>query len=78
MGSRINSFDIRVACIAPGFFDTKSTHNSLNKFQINHLRKNTPLKRLGKTKELILAIDFIIKNEFFNGKVLSLDGGLEL
>ena len=22
--------------------------------------------------------DFIIKNEFFNGKVLSLDGGLEI
>jgi len=74
----LSSFNIRVACIAPGFFNTKSTHNSLNKFQIQHLKNNTPLKRLGTKKELVLAINFIIKNEFFNGKVLSLDGGLEI
>ena len=30
------------------------------------------------TKELILAINFIIKNKFFNGKILSLDGGLDI
>ena len=74
----LSSFNIRVACIAPGFLNTKSTQNSLNKFQIDHLKKNTPLKRLGATNELMLAINFIIKNEFFNGKVLSLDGGLEI
>lgn len=74
----LSSFNIRVACIAPGFFDTKSTHNSLSKFQIEHLKNSTPVKKLGSTKELIKAIDFIIKNQFFNGKVLSLDGGLEI
>ena len=74
----LSSFNIRVACIAPGFFNTKSTHNSLSKFQIDHLKNATPSKRLGATKELILAINFIIKNKFFNGKILSLDGGLEI
>ena len=74
----LSSFNIRVACIAPGFFNTKSTHSSLSKFHIEHLKTNTPTKRLGKVKELMLAINFIIKNEFFNGKVLSLDGGLEI
>ena len=74
----LSSFNIRVACIAPGFFNTKSTHNVLNKFQIDHLKKTIPLKRLGVVNELMLAINFIIKNEFFNGKVLSLDGGLEI
>tara|TARA_B100001093_G_scaffold384643_1_gene370361 strand:- start:13441 stop:14175 length:735 start_codon:yes stop_codon:yes gene_type:complete len=74
----LSTFNIRVACIAPGFFNTKSTHNSLSKFQIDHLKKNTPLKRLGHTDELIQALSFIINNKFFNGKVLPLDGGLEL
>ena len=74
----LSSFNIRVACIAPGFFNTKSTNRSLSNFQIDHLKKNTPLKRLGSTKELIQAINFIIKNKFFNGKVLPLDGGLEI
>lgn len=74
----LSSFNIRVACIAPGFFNTKSTNRSLSNFQINHLKKNTPLKRLGSTKELVQAINFIIKNKFFNGKILPLDGGLEI
>ena len=74
----LSSFNIRVACIAPGFFNTKSTIRSLSSFQIDHLKKNTPLKRMGSTKELIQAINFVIKNKFFNGKVLSLDGGLEI
>ncbi len=74
----LSSFNIRVACIAPGFLNTKSTRNSLTKFQIDHLKNITPIKRLGTTKELMLAIKFIINNEFFNGKVLSLDGGLEI
>lgn len=74
----LSSFNIRVACIAPGFFNTTSTNNSLNNFQIKHLKKSIPLKRLGRSKELIQAINFVIKNEFFNGKILSLDGGLEI
>ena len=74
----LSSFNIRVVCIAPGFFNTKSTIRSLSSFQIDHLKKNTPLKRMGSTKELIQAINFVIKNKFFNGKVLSLDGGLEI
>ena len=74
----LSGFNIRVACIAPGFFNTKSTRNSLNNFQIDHLKNNTPLKRLGESRELIQAINFVVNNKFFNGKVLSLDGGLEL
>jgi 3-oxoacyl-[acyl-carrier protein] reductase len=72
----LSSFNIRVACIAPGFFNTKSTFESLNDYQISHLIDSTPSKRLGSTKELITAINFIIKNKFYNGKILSLDGGL--
>lgn len=74
----LSTFNIRVTCIAPGFFNTISTYKSLKNSQIEHIKNSTPLKRLGKTSELILAINFIIKNKFFNGKVLSLDGGLEI
>ncbi|WP_440650528.1 SDR family NAD(P)-dependent oxidoreductase [Candidatus Pelagibacter sp. HIMB1495] len=74
----LSNLNIRVACIAPGFLNTRSTYKSLSKFQIDHLKNITPIKRLGNTKELILAIKFIINNKFFNGKVLSLDGGLEI
>jgi len=74
----LSSFNIRVTCIAPGFFKTKSTFDSLNSYQIEHVKKNTPSLRLGKTYEIISALKFIINNKFFNGKVLPLDGGLKL
>ncbi len=74
----LSSFNVRVACIAPGFLKTKSMFNSLSQYQIDHLVKNTPSKRLGTSNELIGALNFIIKNKFFNGKVLPLDGGLSI
>ena len=74
----MKEFDIRVACVAPGFFNTKSTKKSLSKIQIEHIQKFTPLKRLGRTNELIHCIKFRINNKFFNGKTLSIDGGLNI
>ena len=78
MGTRTISFNIGVACISPGFLNTMSTNRALAKVQVEHLKKATPMKRLGSTKELNHAINFVIKNDFFNGKGLSLDSGLEI
>jgi 3-oxoacyl-[acyl-carrier protein] reductase len=74
----LSKFKIRVCCISPGFFNTASTHNSLSKSKIQHVESNTPVGRLGKISELTDAINFIVKNKFFNGKVLKIDGGLEI
>ena len=74
----LSRFNIRVAGISPGFFSTDSTHKSLNKSYIKHLKEITPSKRLGNQSELISGIDFIIKNKFFNGKILEIDGGLKI
>jgi 3-oxoacyl-[acyl-carrier protein] reductase len=38
--------------------------------------RKVPLRRLGKVDEIADGIVSIIKNDFFNGKVLELDGGL--
>lgn len=71
-------FGIRVVSIAPGFFNTKSTHKSLSKNQISNIKSNTPAGRLGKIQELTNAINFVINNKFYNGKVLKIDGGLRI
>ena len=74
----LKSFGIRVACIAPGFFNTESTKRALNRNQLIHLKRVTPSNRLGRPSEIISAIKFLIQNDFFNGKILNLDGGLNL
>lgn len=72
----LSDFNIRVSCIAPGFFNTGSTNYSLSDEHISHVISNTPSKRMGEYEEFISGIKFIIQNKFFNGKILRLDGGL--
>lgn len=74
----LGMFKIRCACIAPGFFDTPSTRESLSENMLSKWQKAVPIARLGELNELLSAVEFIIENEYFNGKVLALDGGLNL
>ena len=74
----LGMFKIRCACIAPGFFDTVSTRESLSEAMLSKWEKSVPLARLGQLQELLSSVKFIIENDYFNGKVLALDGGLTL
>lgn len=74
----LGMFKIRCACIAPGFIDTPSTRASLSEAVLAKWQKSVPLGRLGELEELASVVDFIIANDYFNGKVLALDGGLTI
>lgn len=67
---------IRVAGISPGFFDTPSTKAAVSGGNLEKIIKKIPSQRLGKTDELFHAVKFIIENDYFNGKILEIDGGL--
>jgi 3-oxoacyl-[acyl-carrier protein] reductase len=77
-GQELPLFGIRAAGIAPGFLDTPSTHQSLNESIIKKLKKEIPLRKLGKLEDILKAARFIIENDYFNGRVLELDGGLRM
>lgn len=74
----LGMFKIRCACIAPGFFDTPSTRESLTENMLSKWQKSIAIGRLGQVDELGSAVEFIIGNDYFNGKVLPLDGGLTI
>lgn len=74
----LSMYKIRCACIAPGFFDTPSTAASLNENMRDKWKKQVPLGRFGQLNELAMGVEFLIENEYFNGKILPLDGGLNL
>lgn len=69
---------IRAACVAPGFMDTESTHHVMNPDYLNGIVKSVSLKRMGKAEEVAKSVQFIVENDFFTGKVISIDGGLTL
>jgi 3-oxoacyl-[acyl-carrier protein] reductase len=74
----LGMFKIRCACIAPGFMDTPSTHSSLNEATIDKWKKSVPLGKLGEIDELGKATRYIIESDYFNGRLLALDGGLRI
>lgn len=69
---------IRCNAVAPGFIDTASTQSALNDSIIKHIIGNTPLRRLGDNNEVALAVSSMISNDFINGVVLDVNGGLTI
>lgn len=67
---------IRVIAIAPGFVDTDSAHAATSETALRETIKRVPLRRLGKAEEVAAAVVAAVENDFFNGKVFELDGGL--
>jgi 3-oxoacyl-[acyl-carrier protein] reductase len=69
---------IRCNAVAPGFIDTDSTRGALSDTIIKHIQANTPLRRLGKAVEVAKAVATLIDNDFMNGVVLDVNGGLAI
>jgi len=78
LSKELAPFGIRTNCIAPGFIDTESTRNALGEQKLNQIIQQIPLRRLGETKEIFSAANFLIQNDYINGAILPVDGGLSL
>lgn len=69
--------NIRVVAIAPGFVPTSMTRTIPPLF-LEQIREKTPLKRFGTLAEFTQTIQYVIENDYLNGTVLEVDGGLRL
>ena len=69
---------IRCNAVAPGFIGTDSTHAALSETAVAHVASNTPLRRLGEAQEVAEAVASVITNDFINGVILDVDGGLTI
>lgn len=72
----LSPLGIRVVGVAPGFTETESTKEALSETVLRETVKKVPLRRLGKPEEIADGVLAVIQNDFFNGKVFELDGGL--
>jgi 3-oxoacyl-[acyl-carrier protein] reductase len=72
----LGAFGIRSVAVAPGFMNTNSTHLALNENVLNELKQRVPLKKLGKPEDIAETVLFAISNEYTNGCVIEIDGGL--
>ena len=78
MAKELGVMGIRCVAIAPGFFETNSTKTALNDEVLQDWIKKIPLNRMGSSQDIIKAVFSVIENDYFNGKVFEIDGGLKL
>jgi gluconate 5-dehydrogenase len=71
-------FGITVNALAPGFFPSKMTRGTLDKFGADTLAARAPLRRLGDDEDLKgAALLFASRaGKHITGQVLAVDGGV--
>ncbi|MCS4505140.1 SDR family oxidoreductase [Arhodomonas aquaeolei] len=68
---------IRAAAIAPGFTETPMVAQMPEK-ALDRIRAQVPLGRLARPEEIAHSVVYVLENDYFNGRVLEVDGGLRL
>ena len=74
----LSCFGLRFVSIAPGFINSPSTYASLNEALLTKLKHQIPLRRLGEIADVYQSIRFVVENEYVNGTVIEIDGGLTI
>jgi 3-oxoacyl-[acyl-carrier protein] reductase len=74
----LGRWGIRCNAVAPGFIGTESTRRALNDSIVKHIESSTPLRRLGAAEEVAHAVSALIENDFINGAILNVNGGLTI
>lgn len=70
-------FGIRVGAIAPGYINTEMVAK-IRQDIIEKVIQNIPGGRLGEMEEISQTLQFIIRNDFFTGRIIEVDGGMRL
>ncbi len=74
----LGALGIRCVAIAPGFIDTPTTHGAMTDDRLRAWVAKVPLRRLGQIKDIAQAVVFAAENDYVNGTVLEINGGLTL
>jgi len=72
----LSGLGLRFVSIAPGFLDTSSTREALSDANLTKLKGQIPLHRLGEAEHVYQTVRFIAENDYVNGTVIEIDGGL--
>ena len=74
LAKELGPSNIRVNSIAPGTINTDMNKN-LNEKEIDELKQQTPLQKIGKVEDISRCVEWLIKDEFTTGQVISINGG---
>jgi 3-oxoacyl-[acyl-carrier protein] reductase len=70
-------YNIRVNAISPGFIGTEMVR-SMKPEALAKLEGMIPLGRIGEPDEIAHTVQYLLENEFVNGRNIEVDGGMRL
>jgi 3-oxoacyl-[acyl-carrier protein] reductase len=70
-------YKVRAAAIAPGYIATEMT-KAIRPEILDKVVAQVPWGRLGDPEEISHALRFVIENDYVNGRVIEVDGGLRI
>lgn len=74
LAKELGPSNIRVNVIAPGDIET-DMNKELSKEDIDRIKDETPLGRIGKVQDIAKCVKWLIEDEFTTGQVISPNGG---
>jgi len=85
MSYEFKGVGVRVNSIAPGYFPSEMTVGESGEDQKSHLedekvkqKGHVPMDRAGSDEEMAMAVLFLSKNNYVNGEIIAVDGGVLL
>ncbi|HET6515721.1 MAG TPA: SDR family oxidoreductase [Thermodesulfovibrionales bacterium] len=73
----LSRYGVRTGAIAPGYINTEMVAK-IKPEVLEKIIQNIPAGRLGEMEEISQAVQFIIRNDFFTGRVIEVDGGMRI
>lgn len=74
LAKELGPSNIRVNAIAPGCIET-DMNNELTKDDIDQLKKEISLGRIGNPEEVANSVYMLAQNEYITGQTITIDGG---
>ena len=74
LAKEVGPSNIRVNSIAPGIIDT-DMNKEYSKEDIEELKREIPLERIGTKENIAKCVEWLIKDDYTTGEVISINGG---
>lgn len=74
LAKELGPSNIRVNAIAPGIINT-DMNNYLSNEELESIKKEIPLERIGETIDISKCVEWLIKDNYTTGQIISINGG---
>lgn len=74
LAKELGPSNIRVNAIAPGIINTEM-NSKFSKEEINNIKEEIPLEKMGEPEEITKCIEWLIKDNYTTGQIISINGG---